>query len=456
MNIDRHLRRARNCRALRAARDASVLRSSPRPRRSGADAAVVSELRGRAAAGRRARARGHRRRPLPRADERDRQGGGREGLRRRAVPALPAEPRGRGEHPRRPPSTRTRTATRCAPSRPRRTPTRPPKWQPVSRNGSYRWFDHRIHPMEKGKPPQVKDEGKRTKIFDWDVPMTVGGQPVEGARHARVGAGVVVGHLAACCSSDWARLAPAARRRWRSCSDAAPAQATGRPRPAARSRRRKPGEAPARGPAGGGPVAARAARRRARPTPCSRARSRCRARPRSSSPDQIVFRFSEPVEGNFGAIRVFDRTGARVDAGEVFHPGGKGPELGREAEAGPPEGQLHRDLPRDLRRQPPGVRRPRVLATARRPPPARPCRSCSRSRATSASVTAVRVRRRARRRSTPRSRSRSAPSSSCSRSGCRALALVAGGERRMARGLGALRAAAARTVLLLAVRDRRR
>ena len=64
-----------------------------------------------------------------------------------------------------------------------------PKWQPVSRDGSYRWFDHRIHLMEKGKPPQVKDESKRTKIFDWDVPMTVGGRAGQGGRHARVGAG---------------------------------------------------------------------------------------------------------------------------------------------------------------------------------------------------------------------------------------------------------------------------
>jgi hypothetical protein len=51
-----------------------------------------------------------------------------------------------------------------------------PKWQAVSRNGSYRWFDHRIHLMEKGTPPQVKDEGKRTKIFDWNVPLTIGGE----------------------------------------------------------------------------------------------------------------------------------------------------------------------------------------------------------------------------------------------------------------------------------------
>jgi hypothetical protein len=54
-----------------------------------------------------------------------------------------------------------------------------PRWQTVSRDGRYRWFDHRIHLMEKGTPPQVTDEGKRTRIFNWDVPMTVGGQDVK-------------------------------------------------------------------------------------------------------------------------------------------------------------------------------------------------------------------------------------------------------------------------------------
>jgi hypothetical protein len=53
-----------------------------------------------------------------------------------------------------------------------------PKWQVISRDGSYRWFDHRIHSMERGRPPQVKDESVRTKIFDWAVPMTVGGAQV--------------------------------------------------------------------------------------------------------------------------------------------------------------------------------------------------------------------------------------------------------------------------------------
>ena len=51
-------------------------------------------------------------------------------------------------------------------------------------------------------------------------------------------------------------------------------------------------------------------------------------------PEQIAFKFSEPVEGSFGAIRVFDRAGRRVDSGEVFHPGGRGPELAIKLEPG--------------------------------------------------------------------------------------------------------------------------
>src|SRR4051794_39867836 len=53
-----------------------------------------------------------------------------------------------------------------------------PVWRTVSRNGTYKWFDHRTHSMEKGIPPQVKDPAKRTKIFDWNVPMQVGGSRV--------------------------------------------------------------------------------------------------------------------------------------------------------------------------------------------------------------------------------------------------------------------------------------
>ncbi len=53
-----------------------------------------------------------------------------------------------------------------------------PKWQQVATGGTYRWFDHRIHWMDKKPPPIVKDQGKRTKIFDWKVPARVGGAPV--------------------------------------------------------------------------------------------------------------------------------------------------------------------------------------------------------------------------------------------------------------------------------------
>jgi len=51
-------------------------------------------------------------------------------------------------------------------------------------------------------------------------------------------------------------------------------------------------------------------------------------------PEQVVFKFSEPVEGSFGAIRVFDRNGKRVDSGDVFHPGGKGPDLATKLKPG--------------------------------------------------------------------------------------------------------------------------
>jgi copper transport protein len=39
-------------------------------------------------------------------------------------------------------------------------------------------------------------------------------------------------------------------------------------------------------------------------------------------PEQVVFRFNEPVESSFGAVRVYDANGKRVDAGNVLRPGG--------------------------------------------------------------------------------------------------------------------------------------
>ena len=46
-----------------------------------------------------------------------------------------------------------------------------------------------------------------------------------------------------------------------------------------------------------------------------------------AEPAQVVFRFDEPVEGTFGAVRVFDAKGARVDDNHVGHPGGAGEKI---------------------------------------------------------------------------------------------------------------------------------
>jgi copper transport protein len=42
----------------------------------------------------------------------------------------------------------------------------------------------------------------------------------------------------------------------------------------------------------------------------------------TSEPERVVFRFDEPVEASFGAVRVFDARGARADDGRLVRPGG--------------------------------------------------------------------------------------------------------------------------------------
>jgi hypothetical protein len=49
-----------------------------------------------------------------------------------------------------------------------------PDWQVVDRAGRFQWHDHRIHWMSKVAPKQVTDTSKRTKVFDWTVPVQVG------------------------------------------------------------------------------------------------------------------------------------------------------------------------------------------------------------------------------------------------------------------------------------------
>jgi copper transport protein len=44
-------------------------------------------------------------------------------------------------------------------------------------------------------------------------------------------------------------------------------------------------------------------------------------------PSSVTFRFGEAVEGNFGAVSVYDAAGRHVDDGKPFHPGGDGKKI---------------------------------------------------------------------------------------------------------------------------------
>lgn len=66
----------------------------------------------------------------------------------------------------------TRTSTGTVP--PNAKPGATPSWQIVDRAGRFQWHDHRIHWMSSIPPKQVTDKSRRTKVFDWKVPLRVG------------------------------------------------------------------------------------------------------------------------------------------------------------------------------------------------------------------------------------------------------------------------------------------
>jgi MYXO-CTERM domain-containing protein len=65
-----------------------------------------------------------------------------------------------------------RTSTGTVPANAK--PGAAPDWKIVDRAGRFQWHDHRIHWMSSIPPQQVKDKSKRTKVFDWKVPVQVG------------------------------------------------------------------------------------------------------------------------------------------------------------------------------------------------------------------------------------------------------------------------------------------
>lgn len=58
-------------------------------------------------------------------------------------------------------------------------PKAKPDWKQVADNGTFEWHDHRSHFMGTGTPSQVSDESKETKVFDYTIPIEVGGEPAK-------------------------------------------------------------------------------------------------------------------------------------------------------------------------------------------------------------------------------------------------------------------------------------
>jgi hypothetical protein len=56
-----------------------------------------------------------------------------------------------------------------------------PEWKTQSNNGVFVWHDHRMHYMSPAVPEQVKDTSRKTKVFDYEVPLKIDGR--KGAIH---------------------------------------------------------------------------------------------------------------------------------------------------------------------------------------------------------------------------------------------------------------------------------
>ena len=56
-----------------------------------------------------------------------------------------------------------------------------PSWVLISDGGTYTWHEHRVHWMSTQRPPKVEKSDGNTleKVFDWVVPLSVGGDRVK-------------------------------------------------------------------------------------------------------------------------------------------------------------------------------------------------------------------------------------------------------------------------------------
>lgn len=50
----------------------------------------------------------------------------------------------------------------------------PVVWKTVDKTATITWHDHRMHYIGKGRPPKVTDAHKKTKIFDYTIPIAEG------------------------------------------------------------------------------------------------------------------------------------------------------------------------------------------------------------------------------------------------------------------------------------------
>lgn len=51
-----------------------------------------------------------------------------------------------------------------------------PKWKTVGHSGIFLWHDHRMHYGSTATPPQVTDASRKTKVFDYEIPLRIDGR----------------------------------------------------------------------------------------------------------------------------------------------------------------------------------------------------------------------------------------------------------------------------------------